>query len=91
MKDIVLSYPKFDKNIIILKLNSLFKKFKNNLSQFGVTEYYLCNIISEVDYFTFIDQVSSEHPKILKEMSIKWGMSESELINIFSSFDKLFV
>jgi hypothetical protein len=31
------------------------------------------------------------HPKILKEISIKCGMSESELINIFSSFDKLFV
>jgi hypothetical protein len=41
IKDIILSYPKFDKNITILKLNSLFKKIKDSLSQFGDKEYYL--------------------------------------------------
>jgi len=37
------------------------------------------------------DNLILNHPELLKEMSIKWGMSESELINIFSSFDKAFV
>jgi hypothetical protein len=42
LKNIVLSYPKFDKNITVLKLNSLLKKIKDNISQFGDKEYYLC-------------------------------------------------
>jgi hypothetical protein len=42
LKEIVLSYPKYDKNISLAKLNSLYKQIKDNLSQYGDKEYVIC-------------------------------------------------
>jgi hypothetical protein len=43
LKEIVLSYPKFDKNLAITKLNSLYKKIKDSVSQYGGKEFYISN------------------------------------------------
>jgi hypothetical protein len=41
LKEIVLSYPKFDKNLGITKLTLLYKKLKDSASQFGDRDFYI--------------------------------------------------
>ena len=73
-------------------MSSTLSSIANKTNEFSTRAFDVENtkivyIMNQMEY----DNPLLNHPEILKELSMKFGITESEVINIFSSFDKAFV